>query len=99
MLKYLMETAEATEEDLIRLQHLVRDRLSNRLGDKMTTLAERLQEKGRVEGRVEGMDEMAKTIARKLLTQKTVSVEGVAHMTNLPISVVTAIQKTIRGKH
>jgi len=106
MLEYLMKITEVTEKNLVQLQNLLSDRLSDVLGDRMTALVKQLQEKARTEGMVEGqekdltedMDMMAKAIARKLLMQKTSSAESVAHMTDLPLSVVITIQKDMQGR-
>ena len=69
----------------------------------MTTLAERLEDKGFQQGiskgRTEGKDEMAQDIARSLLMQENASVNNVAQITKLPISVVSKLQKDIHEKH
>ncbi len=63
----------------------------------MSTIAQQVRQQGVEQGEkigiTKGHAEMAKSIARKLLVQNVASVETIAHMTNLPICDVIAIQK------
>lgn len=80
-------------------------------GEKMAKIAEQFNQRryqqgigqgkkiGVKNGQSEGIEVVTKNIAQKLLMQKVVSVETIAHMTNLSVSAVIAIEKEMEGAH